>query len=71
MKINEEQLILNDGATIHLDSVKTLKMLNNKLMLVLHDGLVIEVDGLSRKEVDAIFIAYSSRLSQVEEMRRL
>jgi len=63
MELNGSQIIINDGITVNWNTVRTLKVLNNKLFFALNGGLTVEVTGLAPKSVDEVFLAYYKYLN--------
>ncbi len=63
MAVTDDQITLSDGVIIPLKAVKSLKMLNEKLLFEMNDRSLLEISGLSHKELDRVFAAYSRHLS--------
>ena len=63
MEIRDREIVLSEGLGVQWDAVRTLKVLNNKLLFALRDGLTVEVAGLSGRSVDEIFLAYYKYLN--------
>lgn len=57
--VRTESATPTPAVTINWSEVQALKVLNDKLLLEMHDGIVIEIRGLSRRKIDDTFAAYS------------
>lgn len=64
MKVTESMVTLTDAITVRWGAVKTLKVLNEKVLFLLQDNVILEVSGLPAKMVDAVFIAYARYLRE-------
>ncbi|MCH9609252.1 MAG: hypothetical protein S4CHLAM45_14550 [Chlamydiales bacterium] len=70
MKITNEKLEINEQQQIYWDDVKTLKLINDKLELVLSTGKVIEIDHLRPSTVDSAFRAYQHHCKKHPPQKR-
>jgi hypothetical protein len=59
MLIKESEVILTEGLAIHWESVDTLRVLNDRLIFRMKDGIQLEVAGLPLREVDQVFAEWS------------
>lgn len=62
MQSNRETVFITTGVSVQWNAINTLKVLNNKVLIDLNDGVVLEIAGLTPKAIDALFIAYSRHL---------
>ena len=69
MKITSEKMEITASESIRWEDVQTMRLLNDKLALVLNDNQVIEIDHLRPSTVDAAFRAYESYLKEHPEKR--
>ncbi len=62
MKITSELFEISPSQTIAWREVKTMRMLNDKLAVVLSDGRIIEVPHLRPPTIDLAFRSYENYL---------
>lgn len=70
MKITSDRLEISASESISWDEVKTLRLLNNKLALVLNNGRVIELSNLHASTIDTAFRAYERYLKDHPDKRK-
>lgn len=58
MRITNERLEISESESVSWKDVEALKLLNDKLALVLSDKRVIEIDHLRPSTIDSAFRAY-------------
>ncbi|MGE3954930.1 MAG: hypothetical protein AB7F31_07095 [Parachlamydiales bacterium] len=63
MRVTDKQLVISEAIVIQWDAIRTLKFLENKLLVLLDEGVVVEVTGLTDREIDSVFTAYSRHLT--------
>lgn len=62
MKITQECFEISSSESVFWKDVKTLRLLNDKLALVLKDGRIIEIDHLRPSTIDLAFKSYEKYL---------
>lgn len=62
MKITSELFEITPSQTIAWRDVKTMRMLNDKLAVVLSDGRIVEVPHLRPTTIDLAFRSYETYL---------
>ena len=62
MQVTEEAVVISTAISVRWSAVKTLKVLNDKLLFVMNDGVTLEIRGLPAWRVDDTFAAYSKYL---------
>lgn len=70
MRFTGERIELSENEVIRWEEVKTLRLSNNKLALVLEDGRVIELENLRPNLVDQAFLAYEKYLKHHPKRQR-
>ncbi len=70
MKITGEKIEISRSESVSWKDVKQLRLLNNKLALVLVSGRVIEVENLRPTTIDTAFRLYESYLKEHPEKRQ-
>ncbi len=70
MKITNKKLEISSNEEVAWDDVESLRLLNNKLALVLSDKRVIELTNLRPSTIDSAFRAYEGYLKEHPEKRR-
>lgn len=70
MKITSECLQINDTESINWKDVKRIRMLNEKLALVLRNNKTIELSGLRPTQIDSAFRAFEKYLNDHPEKRK-
>lgn len=63
MDISDDSFKLSHDLTIYWDGIEEVKGLNDTLIISFDDGRRIDIFGVTRREMDAIFQAYTRRLS--------
>lgn len=59
---------ISGSLAIRWEGVKTLKVMNDKLLIEMQDGTVIEIKGIPRWRVDETFLAYSRFMHHVRHL---
>ena len=70
MKITGEKFEISPSESVPWEDVKTLRLLNDKLALVLNNDRVIELSNLRPTTIDSAFRAYDRYLKDHPEKRR-
>lgn len=70
MKITSEKFEISSSESISWEDVKTLRLLNDKLALVLTNGKVIELSHLRPSTIDTAFRLYEKYLKDHPEKRK-
>ena len=70
MKITHDKLELSSSESIPWEDIKTLRLLNNKLALVLTNDQVIELTNLLPSKIDSAFRAYDKFLKEHPDRNR-
>jgi hypothetical protein len=70
MKITDDRFEISSSESIPWEDVKTLRLLNEKLALVLNDGRIIELSNLRSSTIDMAFRAYERYLKDHPEKRK-
>ncbi|MCC5832153.1 MAG: hypothetical protein JJU12_03825 [Chlamydiales bacterium] len=70
MKITNDRIEISGSESIPWEDVKTLRLLNEKLALVLTDGRVIELSNVRASTIDTAFRAYERYLKDHSEKRK-
>lgn len=70
MKIKKDKIQLSESQEIPWENVETLRALNDKLVFVLDDHQVIELQHLNPHLVDSAFRAYESYIRQNPEKKK-
>ena len=69
MKITSDWLQITDSESIKWEDVKRMRMLNEKLALVLRSNKTIELSGLRPNQIDSAFKAFETYLRHHPEKR--
>lgn len=69
MKITSDRFEISPSESVSWQDVKTLRLLNEKLALVLNDGRVIELSNLRPSTIDTAFRTYEKYLKDHPEKR--
>ncbi len=70
MKITSDKFEISSNESIAWQDVKTLRLSNDKLALVLENGKVIEVSNLRPSTIDTAFRAYEKYIKEHPEKRK-
>lgn len=71
MKITNERFEISGTESISWRDVKTVRLINEKLALVLNSGRVIELSNVHPSTIDTVFRAYEKYLKEHPEKERL
>jgi hypothetical protein len=62
MKINSERIEVGPNEFIDFKDIKTMRLLNDKLALILRSGRVVEISRLRPSTIDLVFRTYENYL---------
>lgn len=62
MKITSEKIEVSEDKTIYWEEVKTLRLINDTLALVMKDGSVVEIPHIRPTTIDLAFRSYENFL---------
>ncbi len=70
MRITDDSFEISSSESIPWEDVKTLRLLNEKLALVLNNGRVIELSNLRASTIDTAFRTYERYLKDHPDKRK-
>lgn len=69
MKINDDGFAISNSESIPWEDVKALRILNDKFVMVLNSGRIIELEHLRPSTIDTAFRSYERYLKSHPEKR--
>lgn len=69
MKIKEDSILISDNNEVFWKDVKRIRLINNKLALILHDETEVELPNLRPDLIDQTFLTYERYLKNKTQKR--